>query len=175
MRRAAGRAGRMCGACGGILGAAALLVLWGFSGAAYGAGPVLQTAVANNSGHDFVDTDPGDQVVLTFDQSTTGLPEITTANINTVLALSNGHTWGTIQSATWSTVTHANDTLTITFGAGLRSVWLGDTITVGTDTIENGAGEDATGSPEITESFGTEEPEFLTAQASAVGDAFIGP
>jgi len=68
--------------------------------------------------------DAGDQVVIRFDGETSVTTPITADNIDTVLKLSNGHTWkdgnGQIGSIGWSTSTggYANDTLTITLSTG---------------------------------------------------------
>ncbi|MBI5664922.1 MAG: hypothetical protein HZC49_07530, partial [Nitrospirae bacterium] len=55
----------------------------------------------------------GDKVVVKFDGPTNGAT-VNASNINAVLALNNGHTWGTISSAAWSTTVFTNDKLTIT-------------------------------------------------------------
>ncbi|MDH3976851.1 MAG: LamG domain-containing protein, partial [Deltaproteobacteria bacterium] len=60
-----------------------------------------------------------DRVVITFDGEISGPPTIDASNIDTVLALNNGHTWkdgaGAIGSAVWSSDGgNTNDTLTIT-------------------------------------------------------------
>jgi hypothetical protein len=58
------------------------------------------------------------------------------SNIDTVLALNNGHSWldgsGNIDSAVWSTRIYPNDTLTITLSVnnGAPTVTVGDIITL---------------------------------------------
>src|SRR3972149_2997826 len=99
----------------------------------------------------------GDKVIITFDALTAGT-SITSANINTALALSSSHTWGTIQSAVWSTTTYTNDTLTITLSTtGSPTVAVGDTITLGT-TIKDTFNRALTGSIVLGGNFGVNLP-----------------
>jgi hypothetical protein len=81
----------------------------------YGAWLKAAKAGDTSGGGDGIQT--GDQVVITFDGETNGAT-VDASNIDTVLSLSNGHTWkdgsGSIGSAIWSTDTFVNDTLTIT-------------------------------------------------------------
>ncbi|MBI2890197.1 MAG: Ig-like domain-containing protein [Nitrospirae bacterium] len=110
---------------------------------------------------------PGDTVTVLFNGSTNGAYGC--GSINTELALSNGHTWGTVSCA-WSTGSLANDTLTITITGGSPTVAVGDTITIAPNTIEDASGNDAVGSPpSITGTFDSTLPTdgvILSALAS---------
>ena len=109
------------------------------------------TAVDNNAGQPGVQA--GDTVALVFDRSTNA-SAVTAANINTALALNNGHSWldgdSVIGSAVWSTTTVSNETVPITFsaGTGAPTIAVGDSLTVGAGTIRDvTSANDATGSP----------------------------
>ena len=109
------------------------------------------TAVDNNAGQPGVQA--GDTVALVFDRSTNA-SAVTAANINTALALNNGHSWldgdSVIGSAAWSITTVSNETVPITFsaGTGAPAIAVGDSLTVGAGTIRDVTStNDATGSP----------------------------
>jgi len=99
----------------------------------YGAMP--KTVHANDASGGGNGIQAGDQVVITFKGETNGAT-IDAANIDTVLALSGGHSWkdgsGAIGSAIWSTNTYMNDTLTITLSTDTSAptVALLDTLTL---------------------------------------------
>jgi len=121
-------------------------------------GPAMVSAIANDASGGGPGIQAGDQVIITFDEETTGYP-ITAANINSVLQLSGGHSWldgsGNIGSAVWTTNIYPNDTLIITLSDAVSAptVAVGDVITIAANTIEDLAGNDATGGT-ITGSFG---------------------
>jgi galactitol-specific phosphotransferase system IIB component len=129
-----------------------------------GRGPTtsLISAVASDASGGGVGIQAGDQVVITFDGETDGAV-IDASNIDTVLALSSGHTWldgsGGIGGAVWSTNTYSNDTLTITLSdtEGVPTVTVGDTITLN-GTIRDSSGTSIYGSIDITGSFGVNVP-----------------
>ncbi len=73
-----------------------------------------------------------DTVTISFSESTNGPATITPANIDSILALNNGHLWGTIKSAVWNSPN--NDSLTITL-SGDTGIAVGDTITFDESTI----------------------------------------
>ncbi|MBI4618526.1 MAG: hypothetical protein HY720_33325, partial [Planctomycetes bacterium] len=118
----------------------------------------------------------GDTVKVKFGASTNA-PAITTANIATALVIDNdsngvmdgGKTWGTIQSATWSTTTVANDTLTIALGTGAAIV-VGDLIRapaasiIKDVTVQSSATNSATPS-DLKGSFGANTPRLISAVA----------
>ncbi len=119
---------------------------------------LLWMAAANDASGGGPGVQAGDQVVLKFSGQTNGR-QITAANIDTVLALSDGHTWldadGTISSALWSAQSYPNDTLTITLSDtnGAPTISVGDTI------IMDGSIKDVDDRPvknyqAITKSFG---------------------
>src|SRR3989338_39996 len=75
----------------------------------------------------------GDKVIIRFHGKTNGYASIDSTNIGTNLSLSSSHTWGTIQSAVWSTYNGiTNNTLTVTLGSSTGTIAGGDTITVNT-------------------------------------------
>src|SRR3989338_8677726 len=98
-------------------------------------GARLKYARANDASGGDIGIDAGDQVVIRFDGETNA-PTIDASNIDTVLKLSNGHTWkdgnGAITSAVWSTTTYTDDTLTITLSINLLppTITNRDTITL---------------------------------------------
>ena len=95
----------------------------------------LNTAKINDASGGGAGIQAGDQVIITFDGETNGAT-IDAANIDTVLALSGGHSWkdgsGAIGSAVWSMRSHTNDTLTITLSTDTSAptVAAGDTMTL---------------------------------------------
>jgi hypothetical protein len=111
---------------------------------ASGGGPGIQT---------------GDQVIIRFNGATAGTP-ITSANIASALGLSNSHSWldgqvpGQISSATWSTTTNLNDTLTITLSNlfGVPTVAPFDIVTLN-GVLKNNLGYSIMDSKQITGSF----------------------
>jgi hypothetical protein len=125
---------------------------------AEGAGHLTSlTASDNSSGGPGIQA--GDQVVIHFNVATNG-PDINAGNIDTVLALNNGHSWldgsGAIGSGAWSTTTDTNDTLTITLSdaTGVPSVVEGDTITLDGATIKNSKQIAIIGSGSLGGTFG---------------------
>ncbi len=115
----------------------------GSVGATDGAPPEMSSAVASDGTNAVSGIDDDDTVTITFTEDTNG-PTINASNIDTVLALSDSHTWkdgsGAIGSAVWSTVTKTNDTLTITLSTATSdpTVAVGDTITLDGSTITDG-------------------------------------
>jgi hypothetical protein len=126
-------------------------------------GPVLTTAV--------MQTGTTKNVTLTFGEAT-NKPVITAANINTVLALSNSHSWlngaSLLGSAVWNT---EGKTLVVTVAApaaapvttledntnhtvvpvvGAPTVAVGDVVTIAGGVIKDAVGNNATGSATIT-------------------------
>ncbi len=131
--------------------AAALVVLQTVRTLEAAPSPLLQSAYANDASGGLAGIQAGDQVVLRFNASTNAF-SINSANINTVLALSGGHSWrdgsAVIGAAAWSTTAATNDTLTITLSitGGAPTVALGDSITIGPGTIRDISGvNDASG------------------------------
>ena len=97
----------------------------------------MTSAVADNNsgtvnGHGI---QANDRIVITFDGDVNGPPTIDASNIDTALALNNGHSWkdgsGNIGSALWSSGVNTNDTLTITLSTATSAptVEAGDVIT----------------------------------------------
>lgn len=128
-------------------------------------GPVLLSAVMQSSNVSIQtsgSTTTSKSVVLTFGEAT-NKAAITASNINSVLALSNSHSWldaaGQIGSAAWSvdgkilTVTLSNNpavTVMIVPTTTLPSVAVGDSISVSGSVIKDAAGNNATGTATIT-------------------------
>ncbi|MCB1178108.1 MAG: hypothetical protein KDK36_11055, partial [Leptospiraceae bacterium] len=86
--------------------------------------PIIQSAVAsyNNSN---LTVDSGDTLTITFSEPTN--KAITTANLSSILTLSNGHVWGGVSSADWN----ANgNVLTITFSGSGSTIAVNDYITI---------------------------------------------
>ncbi|GEM_PF-2765344 len=131
------------------------------------------TAADNTAG---AGIDSDDTVTLTFDRATNAYA-ITQANIDSVLVLSGGHSWGGITSAVWS----GGDTvLTITFsGSGGPTIVAGgsgDSITIAASTIRDSTNtNNVTGSPPVVGgTFGpATTPELTLAQATGAGTAAI--
>ena len=92
--------------------------------------PILIAAAAS-TGLGFVENDT---VVLTFDRSTNKY-EISTSNIGQILLLSNGSTWGAVNTS-WS----SDRQLVITFDVGQHTVAVGDTIRIAQNTIKDASG-----------------------------------
>jgi hypothetical protein len=119
-------------------------------------GPILLSACASDNVNLFPGIDDDDQVIIDFDEPT-NRPNIDASNINSVLSLSNGHTWldisGNISDAAWNS---AGDSLTITLSTngGLPTVSVGDTITTDGITIQDIWGNPAVSVITITCSFG---------------------
>ncbi|MBI5234886.1 MAG: hypothetical protein HY886_01360 [Deltaproteobacteria bacterium] len=102
----------------------------------FGAAVQPSGAIASDvGGADGIQT--GDKVVVKFDGPTNGA--VTTANIGTVLSLNNGHSWGAVQSAVWSTKVFSNDTLTVTLSSG-ATIDKGDVITTDGTVIKDRKG-----------------------------------
>ncbi|MCK4234741.1 exo-alpha-sialidase, partial [candidate division WOR-3 bacterium] len=96
--------------------------------------PNIISAFASDNIDSIQGIDCDDFVRLIFDQIT-NKPQITAGNINTVLHLSNGHNWGDMDSAVWSTF---GETLSVYLDtAGTPTVEPGDTIYPDSVTIED--------------------------------------
>jgi hypothetical protein len=125
-------------------------------------GAWMKSAIANDASGGGLDIQAGDQVVITFTSATQG-NEINASNIDTVLALSDGHSWkdgsGNIGSAVWSSNIYANDTLTITLSTDISAptVEWHDTITLD-GTIIDANGANILDNILITENFGINSP-----------------
>lgn len=123
-------------------------------------GPVLQSAIAKNTGGTGA-KEAGDSVDLTFSEAT-NKPTINSGNVNAVLALSDGHSWldstSALGGAAWDsagmvlTITLSNTATTST--STLPTVVVGDTATVGGSAIMDLAGNSASGAQPITGDFG---------------------
>jgi len=85
-----------------------------------------------------------DTLTLTFDQPTNKYT-IDNSNIDQVLLLPNGITWGTINNTCTSWLTDRQ--LKITFGSGDHTVAVGDQISIAEDTIKDPSGNEAVGMP----------------------------
>ena len=136
--------------------------------------PDLTQAVANEGGASESGPGPGDTVVVRFDAPTNGFL-ITTGvatNVDSVLALSAGHTWGAIAGAVWTTQSYANDTLTLTLDTG-ATVAIGDSLTILGNTLKDITNSvAAVGSPPLVAgNFGTVDTPALS---SAVADDASG-
>jgi len=116
----------------------------GLSNTAKGTG--IKSAIAFDASGAGAGIQPGDKIELKFSQPTQG-NTINAGNIDTALALNNGHSWldglSGIGSAVWSSSVYANDTLSITLSttAGTPTVSLADLIT------PDGTIKDAAGNP----------------------------
>jgi hypothetical protein len=128
------------------------LELDGHLGALDATGPDMTSAVAGGS---VCGLNAGDTVTLSFDIDTDE-ESIDSDNIDSILVLQDGdnpfisHTWGGVTTE-WT----AADTLVVTFTDNTGTIIVGDNIYIAPDTIEDPAGDDATGSPPaITGSFG---------------------
>lgn len=117
-------------------------------------GPVLTSAVVQNTGGT-ANKEAGDSIVLTFTEATTK-PVVTSANIAGALSLSSGHSLldgaGNIGVTSWSA---DGKMLTVTFTAGtsVPTLAVGDTLTVQGALLQDGLGNNASGSVAVTGSF----------------------
>ncbi|MFH1749874.1 MAG: carboxypeptidase regulatory-like domain-containing protein [bacterium] len=116
--------------------------------------PDMTSAVAaddgNNCASEIHPAQAGDIVTLSFNNPTNQYG-VTPANIDTVLSLSNGHSWGGA-SGSWSD----SQTLVITFSDGTGTIDINDSISIASSTIQDPTSSvDASGSPPaITGTFG---------------------
>ncbi|GBE06827.1 doubled CXXCH motif [bacterium BMS3Abin10] len=130
-------------------------------------GAHLSSAIASDASGSGVGIQAGDKVIIIFDGETDGAV-IDAANIDTVLALDNGHLWkdgaGAIGSAVWSTTTYTNDTLTVTLSAGVSApaIAQGDIMTLD-GTIKDSLERIITESIDITGNFGLDLPSGVIA------------
>ncbi|MBN2545438.1 MAG: hypothetical protein JXB50_06555, partial [Spirochaetes bacterium] len=101
-------------------------------------GPQIISAAANDGTVLIAGIDDDDTMTITFNEDT-NQPSITNLNINSVLALNNGHSWlsgsGAINSIAWQNAT----TLIIRFSidGGAPTLELTDTITLDGTTIRD--------------------------------------
>jgi hypothetical protein len=122
----------------------------------YGAEMSSLTADDNSGGVPGIQA--GDTVTIVFNAETNA-PTIDASNIDTVLALNNGHSWldgsGAIGSVVWSTTTETNDTLTITLSdtTNVPTIEVGDSVALDETTIANKYGDPILGSGTIGGSF----------------------
>jgi hypothetical protein len=120
-----------------------------------GLGPYLLSAVASDNVNPLPGIDNDDYVLLTFHEPT-NKPNLDAVNINTVLALSQGHSWldgfGAIGSATWNGL---GDQLLVYLSTalGLPTISVGDTIFPDGTTIMDKWGNPAVYPKEISGSF----------------------
>jgi len=85
--------------------------------------PFLLSAVVNDASGGGRGIQPGDQAVFIFSASTDACDVLQPPGIDSVLGLSNSHSWGVVHSAGWSSTAAGDDTLTITFGRDNGSIW----------------------------------------------------
>jgi hypothetical protein len=135
--------------------------------ARYGATVSLESATASDASGGGAGIQAGDQIVIRFNGPTAGTV-IDATNIDTALALNNGHTWldgsGTIGNTVWSTTTYTNDTLIITLSTNTSTptVAIGDSITLD-GTIKDIANNAINGSIIIAGTFGVDVPSGAVA------------
>ncbi len=116
--------------------------------------PTFLSAIAMNTGGTG-NKEAGDTIVLTFSEAT-NTPNITAANIGSILILNNSHSFldsaGALGSAAWNT---SGTILTITLSANtsLPSVAIGDIITINGSAITDLSGNVVTGNQTISGSF----------------------
>ena len=143
------------------------------------AGPAITNAPASDAVTVLVGIDNDDTVTLTFSENT-NKPPISNANINTVLALNNTHTWldggGNIGSVLWNGPGNIL-TVTLSVGGGAPTVAVGDTITLNGTTITDGTNNSTTVAfSSITGTFSsdTTPPSISTiTTADTNGNGFI--
>lgn len=118
-------------------------------------GPVLTSVVATNKSGSIAGLEAGDYVTLTFGEPT-NKPVIDATNVNSVLLLTNSHSWldgvNSIGGSVWNTEGTALK-LTMSSGNSLPTLLIGDTVTVTGSVIKDAMGNNATGSVAITGSF----------------------
>jgi hypothetical protein len=124
--------------------------------------PMLSTAVAQNNGTK--------SIVLTFNTATNS-PTISSTNINSVLMLSNSHSWldgnGGLGIAAWS---NGGTVLTISLSSAVSSptIAVGDIVTVSGSVIKDLSGiTNATGTATITGSLAAAMTPTLTMAVAA--------
>ncbi len=104
-------------------------------------GPRIVSAQASDDSGGGVGVQAGDTVQFIFSENTNA-PLINAANIDTVLALSGGHTWkdgnGCIDSSSW--INSSVLLVTLSAGGGAPTIAAGDTITPDGITIGDGNG-----------------------------------
>ncbi len=124
--------------------------------------PVIISAFASDSIDSIQGIDNDDFIRLIFDQETIS-NSITADNIDSVLRLSGGHTWGTIDTSIWDS---SGETLTIHLDTtGNPTVEVGDTISPDSLTIKD-VNENPCFSPVvITGTFGDYGPVIDSAVA----------
>ncbi|MCB2181050.1 MAG: hypothetical protein KQH63_03365 [Desulfobulbaceae bacterium] len=136
----------------------------------------LTSLTANDNSSGGTGIQAGDQVVIQFNTATNA-PAIDADNIDTVLALNNGHSWldgsGSIDNAVWSSTTDTDDTLTITLSdtTSEPTIVEGDTVTLDGTTIENSGGFAIIDSSTIGGSFGEDVSPTVTFTSSSQSTA----
>jgi len=119
-----------------------------------GAAPVIVSAVAADA-NATAGIQAGDTVTITFSEATDKLA-INATNINTVLALNNGHSWldgnDAIGSATWN-AEGTELTVTLSTGTSDPTIAVGDTITPATIKDVATTPNTVTGTCDITGAF----------------------
>jgi len=117
--------------------------------------PIILSAFASDNIDSIQGIDGDDFLNLVFSQ-VTNKPIITAGNINSVLHLSGGHIWGSIDSTLWS---GSGETLTIFLDTlGNPTVSVGDTIFPDSLTIEDESGNPCISPRVITGTFGDYGP-----------------
>ncbi len=120
------------------------------------AGPVLTSVIAADTAVTPTKT-AGDTLVFTFNEAT-NKPAITTANVDTVLSVNNGHSLKNGGAVLGATAWNAGGTeLTLTLndnGFGVPTVLVGDMVASMGTMITDAVGNPATGSATITGTFG---------------------
>ena len=132
-----------------------------------GASPVLWSATGGEGSLPQAGIDADDSVTMVFNEDTTQ-----PATIDTILALSGGHSWldgsGAIGSAVW---TDARTLLvTLSTASSLPTITVGDTITLDGVTIQDLAANPGIGL-QASAIGGTFTPPILTSVATADADA----
>jgi hypothetical protein len=124
--------------------------------------PVIKSARAFDNVDSIQGLDSDDYVIVVFDQ-TTNTPNIDSTNIDNILSLSSGHSWGMIDSSLWSP---NGETLSIYLDTlGGPSIEVGDTVYPDSVTIQDVNGNSCTSPKVLSGSFGDYGPVITEAIA----------
>ena len=132
----------------------------------YGNSGITADTRASDTSNGGTGLQSGDSFTILFSGATNGSAcSITTANIDTILKLSNGHSWkcdGSSITAGWSTTYNTNDTLTITVTSGtggcVPTVEVGDRVSLNGTCILDGGGNPIILQTEIKGNTGVKLP-----------------
>jgi len=132
----------------------------------YGNSGITADTRASDTSNGGTGLQSGDSFTILFSGATNGSAcSITTANIDTILKLSNGHSWkcdGSTITAGWSTTYNTNDTLTITVTSGtggcVPTVEVGDRVSLNGTCILDGGGNPIILQTEIKGNTGVKLP-----------------